>query len=385
MNGMVESVFAYVLVVLGAFYIAAIAALRVGLRALAARSQQNNSLQAPQQLPFISIVISARDEEHTIHRLIACLVQQDYPREKFEVIFVDDRSQDGTWGILEAASREHPFVKAVRINDVLPGFAPKKRALDMAIRNARGEVILLTDADCTPPATWARTMVGSYHDGVAGVVGYSPYRFDTPVPQLVQGMLALDYFSLFALAAASSGLGKALTASGTNFSYRRQTYLDIGGFESVKGMISGDDDLFVNEVTRRKAGKFSFALDPQSYVPAAAPKSWRQFWNQRIRYASKGRHYGGAMTIGLIAVYLLNLCIIAGLVAPPFGVSGLLWTTLAVWGAKSMMELSLLRHAAELFHEQRLLKFFLPTVVLHPLYVTVFGFLGLFAKFTWKG
>ena len=367
-----------------AFYCLALVALYLGFRGLCRQLPASPSTLSKAELPSVSVIVAARNEERNISRLISCLTSQDYPREKLEIILVDDRSEDGTWNAIEAAAKQYAFVKALRITDTLPDFAPKKRAIDTAIRSAQGEMILLTDADCTPPPKWVQTMVAYYQDGVAGVISYSPYRFDSPIPPLVRGMLALDYFSIFAVAAASSGLGWALTASGTNLSYRKQIFLDIGGFEPIKGIISGDDDLFLHEVIRKKLGTFTFALDPQAFVPAAAPTSWRQFWNQRIRYASKGRHYGGAKTAGLLAVYVFNLCIVLGLASGIAGISNVFWFSLALWAGKSLAEFIFLFHAARRFNETALLTFFLPTAILHPFYITVFGFLGLFAKFRWK-
>lgn len=379
---MVETVFLFVLIGLAVFYAAALMVLRGGLRKLSARMLPLESNHTP---PLVSIVVAARNEAHNLPRLLSSLTAQDYPAEKLEIIVVDDRSEDETWSLLEEAARRHTNIISLRVTDVLPTVAPKKRALDLAIRSAKGEIILLTDADCTPPPTWARTMVQYYRDGVAGVVGYSPYRFDVPLPALLKGMLALDYFSLFAVAAASSGYGRMLTASGTNFSYRRQVYFTAGGFESIKQWVSGDDDLFLHEIQKKKLGTFVFALDPLAYVPAAAPTSWRQFWHQRIRYASKGRHYGLEMTAGLVAVFLFNLLLVGGIGAGFFFSDNLLLSVSALWFAKLLLEASFLSHAAAMFQEQHLLRYLIPTAMAHPLYITLFGFLGLFAGFRWKG
>lgn len=379
---MVETVFLFVFIGLAVFSAAALMILRNGLRKLSDQVSQGESHRS---LLSVSIIVAARNEARNLPRLLSCLAAQDYPSDLLEIIIVDDRSEDETWSLLEEAAHRHARIIPLRVVDVLPGVAPKKRALDLAIRSAQGEIILLTDADCTPPPTWARTMVRYYQDGVAGVVGYSPYRFDVPVPALLKGMLALDYFSLFAVAAASSGYGRTLTASGTNFSYRKQVYLDAGGFESIKQWISGDDDLFLHEVQRKQLGRFVFALDPRAYVPAAAPTGWRQFWNQRIRYASKGRQYGVGMTSGLVAVYLFNLLLVGGVVTG-FSVSDdWLLSAGALWFAKILLEASFLSHAAELFQEQHLLRYFIPTAIVHPVYIILFGFLGLFAGFRWKG
>jgi cellulose synthase/poly-beta-1,6-N-acetylglucosamine synthase-like glycosyltransferase len=379
---MVETIFLFVFIGLAVLYAAALMILRGGLRKLSAQIPQEESTSV---LPSVSIIVAARNEAHNLPRLLSSLMQQDYPPEKLEFIIVDDRSDDGTWSLLEEAARQHQQLRPLRVSDLQPGFAPKKRALDLAIRSARGEIILLTDADCTPPPSWTKAMVQYYRDGVAGVVGYSPYRFDRPLPRLLQGMLSLDYFSLFAVAAASSGYGRTLTASGTNFSYRRQVFLDAGGFESIKHWISGDDDLFLHEVQRNGLGRFVFALDPGAFVPAAAPASWRQFWHQRIRYASKGRQYGLAMTTGLVAVYLFNLFLVGAVFLGIVGSRDLLLTGGALWVAKALFEASFLSHAAMLFREESLLRFFIPTAIVHPFYITLFGLLGLLGSFQWKG
>ena len=378
-----DTAFLFLATLLTALYAAALFVLRSGLRKLAADQPRTQDSPSGSHLPVLSIVISARNEENNLPRLLPCLFAQDYPHEKLEIVIVDDRSEDSSWEFLQRAAGEHGNLKILLVTDLLPDFAPKKRALELAIRSARGEIILLTDADCTPPQTWARAMVGWYEDGVAGVVGYSPYRFERGQQGLIEGMLALDYFSIFAVAAASAGLGGAVTASGTNLSYRKQTFLDVGGFESIKQWISGDDDLFVHEVARRKMGKFVFALDPMAYVPAAAPTSWRQFWNQRIRYASKSLQYGPSMTLGLLAFYLLNLGLIVGIGLSVRDPS--LWLSIAaLWVAKAMFEMTFLSNAAGLFHEERLLSHFIPTALLHPLYISLFGLLGLFVNFRWK-
>lgn len=377
-----DTVFLFLLIGLAVFYAAALMILRSGLRKLSTQAPQGESHRA---LPSVSIVVAARNEAHNLPRLLSCLTAQDYPSGQLEIIIVDDRSDDATGSLLEEAARRHSHITPLRVTDLLPDVAPKKRALDLAIRSAKGEIILLTDADCTPPPTWARTMVQYYQDGVAGVVGYSPYRFDLPMPALLKGMLALDYFSLFAVAAASSAYGRTLTASGTNFSYRKQVYFDAGGFESIKQWISGDDDLFLHEVQQKQLGRFAFALDSRAYVPAAAPTTWRQFWHQRIRYASKGKQYGFGMTAGLVAVYIFNVLLVGGVVAGLFLSDDWLLSASALWLAKLLLEASFLSHAAELFQEQHLLRYFIPTAILHPLYIILFGFLGLFSGFQWKG
>ncbi|MBI4428806.1 MAG: glycosyltransferase [Ignavibacteriales bacterium] len=367
------------------FYAAVLLALMWGFSRLSRDIDKRSVPSLSAALPSVAVVVAARNEARNLPRLLSCLMQQEYPADRLQVIIVDDRSEDETWEILERAERDHSSLTALRITDLLPDFAPKKRALDLAIRSSESEIILLTDADCTPPPTWVRATVSYYRDGVNAVLGFSPYRFDARLPQLAEDMLSLDYFSLGAIAAASVGLGRPLTATGTNLSYRRSTFLQAQGFENIKRWVSGDDDLFIQRAVHEKLGGFSYALSPDAFVPAAAPSTWRQFWNQRIRYASKARQYDVEMIVGLVAVYLLNAFIVAGIVSVFMGQWSFFGLALAAWIIKAALEYVFLLQASRGFGQRQLLKYFLPTEIFHPLYVAVFGFLGLFARYRWKG
>jgi biofilm PGA synthesis N-glycosyltransferase PgaC len=366
-------------------YACILGVLWIGLVRMAARSRSGSrdrkSVESP---PAVSVVVAARNEEGNLPTLLSHLFDQDYPADKRETIVVDDRSEDASWSILQDARRQHPQLVTLRIDDLQPGYAPKKRALDLGIRHAHGEIILLTDADCSPPPTWVSTMVELHEEDVVAVAGYSPYEFRSRTPGLVRGMFSLDALSFAAVAAGSAWWGQPLTASGTNLSYRKDAYRTAGGFETVKEWLAGDDDLMMRQIARARAGKFAYAFDPKAHVPTQAPTTWRQFWNQRVRFGSKGRHHGFVTTLGIVAVYLFNVFIVAGIVAWFAGEREFAPSALAGWIVKSLVEFGFLRTASKAFGERHLLRYFLPTAVIHPIYITLFGGAGLFGKFRWK-
>lgn len=370
------------IVLLLAVYLSGLVILHLGMRRLVRQTRQQR--RPPHEWPSVAVIVAARNEAQNLPRLLTCLRQLDYPTGRLELCVVDDRSSDGTWALLQQAEQEIANFKAIRITDTRPDFGPKKRALAAGIRATHGEILLLTDADCSPPSTWVQAMVEHYQPDTAIVPGYSPYRFDTPVPQLLRGMLALDFFALATIAAATSGLGKPATAAGCNLSYRRSTYEQAGGFGPIQHWVSGDDDLFLQLVVRKKLGSYAYAYTPEAAVPGAAPARWQQFWHQRIRYASKSLHYNLPMTLALAAVYLLNLFCTATVPLALFGPPALAWLAAICWVAKSGGEYLFLRHAAAAFGENRLLKFFLPAALCHPPYIVLFAFLGAFSRFQWK-
>jgi cellulose synthase/poly-beta-1,6-N-acetylglucosamine synthase-like glycosyltransferase len=365
-------------------YSAVIVWLSQGLRKLDNHNKNHISKRQDVPLPKVSVIVAARNEARNLPRLIHCLRMQEYPAEKIEFYIVDDRSGDESWQILNRAGKRFPNLNILQIKDTLPDYAPKKRALDRAIRASRGEILLLTDADCTPPPTWVRSMVNQYDEKTVMVPGYSPYRFDFSVPKIVKGLLALDYFSLAAVAAGAIGRGFPLTAAGCNLSYRRETYFEAGGFEPIRRWISGDDDLFLLSVARQKPGRMIYALAPASFVPCAAPSSLKQFWHQRIRYASKGLHYSLPVTAGLLAVYVLNVMLALAIPAFFAGYTSFALGGFFVWVIKSVLEYFFLKQGAAIFSEKKLLRYFFPTTIIHPFYITVFAFLGACSRFEWK-
>lgn len=338
-----------------------------------------------QNLPTVSVIIAARNEERNLPRLLQHLQQLDYPQEKLEICIVDDRSSDNSVALLQAAKERMPYLKVLHVRDQIKDFAPKKRALDMAIRATHGEIILLTDADCSPPPTWIHATLACYKEESAGVIGYSPYRFDKPMPKFLQKMLSLEFFSVAAVAAASAGLGTPATAAGCNLSYRRRTYQRAKGFDGIRHWISGDDDLFILKVAEQKIGTWSYGLSPEAFVPAAAPSTWRAFWNQRIRYAGKGAHYALPFVMLLVAVYLFNVLLAVSLPALLAGFTAFAFASLLAWLVKSIFEWRFLNKVAKIYRNRDLLKYYLPTALLHPFYIVLFGFMGTFSKFTWRG
>jgi cellulose synthase/poly-beta-1,6-N-acetylglucosamine synthase-like glycosyltransferase len=379
----VMSALGILLAILLLFYVGALLWLSMGFHRLRRRSVPG--IRPEEGVPRVSVIVAARNEEANLGRLLSCLRSQQYPSDAIEFLIADDRSSDHTPELLAAAGAGWDNLRVLRIEDVQEGFAPKKRALDAAIRNSRGDILLLTDADCSPPPTWVRAMVGSFGERTAMVIGFSPYRFDRQVHPLLRGMLALEYFSLMAVAAGAAGAGFPLTATGTNLAYRKTAYEAVGGFGGFRHWVSGDDDLLMHQMRRKGAGEISFALSPEAAVPAAAPTTVRQFWHQRTRYASKGLAYDRPVTAGLMAVYALNALLAAGAILGPLSGTMPALAVAVAWGIKTLAELGFLFPAARTWQCASLLRFLLPTALLHPFYVTLFGLLGTIGSFEWKG
>ena len=346
------------------------------------RRRQEMSRERSSKLPTVSVIVVARNEEVHLPHLLTALAAQDYPPEQMEFCVVDERSTDCTRELLEQFCAQQRNATCLSMTDVLPHFAPKKRAIDAAIRATSGEIILLTDADAHPGPGWVREVVKHFAADVVMVCGYSPYY---PRKTACENILALEYFSLAAVSAATIGANRPMTCTGSNFAYRRSAYLAIDGFEGISHYVSGDDDLFLHKMHRARLGRIAYAGHGRIQAPVRAPASWGEFQAQRTRYASKGAHYEWQATVPLVGVYLLNFFLGVGVFSIFLGATKLFAFTLLCGTMKASSEYFLLKRAARWFCERPLLRWFIPAALLHPFYIVYFSTRAPFMKFTWRG
>jgi cellulose synthase/poly-beta-1,6-N-acetylglucosamine synthase-like glycosyltransferase len=368
------TIFGISLCALGALFALFILALFVGLlRPEGPRTQAK---------PSVSVVVAARNEEQQIGACLAALVAQDYPRDKLQIIVVDDRSEDGTAAIVNEVAASHPQVELLRVTACPSNWSPKKHALATGVAHARGELILCTDADCQPPPTWVSGMVSYFTPGVGLVAGFSPTTHG-PGSRLAKRLLEMDDLALACVAAGSMGVGVPLTCGGSNLAYRKEVYEQVGGFSGVEHLLSGDDDLFLHKV-RITAWRTHYARDLGTVVPSGGPRSFRQFRHQRTRHASKGFFYAPWMIALLVLIYLFHCGLLAALPAALLGLlqPGMLTIAYALaW----VPEFLLVGWGAFLFRRRYLLPYLPLAALLYIPYIVVFAAWGTLGNFSWKG
>ncbi len=331
---------------------------------------------------FVSVVVAARNEEKYVGNCLKALVTQSYAESAYEIIIVDDRSVDDTAAIVRKYAQRNHDVKLIQVKELSEKISPKKNALEAGIKAAKGEIILTTDADCLPAKEWIKTIVSYFEPDVGLVAGFSPTEFSDK-PSLFSKLFTLDSISLAALTASSFNTNKPLTVSGRNLAYRKSVFEQINGFEKINHHISGDDDLFLHKVVEETNWKLNYALDSRAVVRTRIPDNFRQFANQRIRHASKGRFYSTWLKMFLAGIYLFNLLLILLLPISIF-IPNIFILWLGAIGLKSICEFLFLFRFAAIFHYKKIFYIFPLAVLLHPFYVVVFGLWGQIGKFEWK-
>ena len=233
----------------------------------------------------VSIVVCAHDEAENLAELVPQLLSQDYP--EFEVIIVNDRSNDNTFDYLLEATQQHPRLRMVNVKETPERVNGKKYGLTLGIKAATHEWILLTDADCRPNSpNWIRRMSAHFTDDAKFVLGFSPYvrksgflnrfiRFETI-------LTAVQYFAF-------GWLGNPYMGVGRNLAYRKSLFLEQKGFNNFLHVTGGDDDLFVNMHARGRNTRLELASESQMY---SQPKTtWRSYYEQKVRHLSVGKRY----------------------------------------------------------------------------------------------
>ena len=219
----------------------------------------------------VSVVVCARDAYEQLTVLVPALLSQDYPN--FEVVIVNDCSDDETEEYLKDLERREPNIKAVQLRQHLNFFNGKKFPLSMGIKSASNDLIVLTDADCRPTTNqWLRSMVNCYDTNTEVVIGYPKYRNTGGLLNLLIRFDAIQNGMMYLSAALA---GKPYMGIGKNLSYRQRLFFRNKGFISHYTMAAGDDDLFISQVaTKRNTRVLIDAENAMACSPTTSPSAW---------------------------------------------------------------------------------------------------------------
>ena len=236
-----------------------------------------------EQLPAITIVVAARNEEENILTCLKSIDKVIYPDDKIEIIIVNDNSTDSTGQIIESFIKNKSKFKVIIPAGSIGPLKGKTNALANAIRISKGEIILTTDADCTVSPTWAKTIVSYYKDDVCFVGGFTTQEDKDPF----QGMQAVDFIYLLTVAAGTINYKRPLSCIGNNMSYRKKAYVEIGGYESLPFSITEDLNLLL-ALHKLNKYKIIYPIDEGSLVTSRACPDWKTLFWQKKRWGVGG-------------------------------------------------------------------------------------------------
>ena len=329
----------------------------------------------------VSVIVAARDEELNIGRTIEALIAQDYPKDLTEIIFIDDHSTDSTAEIV--ASYSNRGVKLIKLNENQALNSYKKKAIQTAIGSCSGDLIITTDADCVMGTKWLSSVVEFYQDKGYKMISSPVSYFEEKT--YFERLQSLEFLYLIGLGASTIGNKKPSTCNGANLAYEKATFYEVGGFQGIDDLASGDDELLLHKIAAKYPDKIGFLKNRSAIVYTHAKENLKSFIQQRKRWASKSTRYKNKAIIVLgVFVWVFNLSILANFITGLF-IPGFLTITIYQLIVKMILETLFLWDVTGFANKRRLLVLIPVLNVLHILYIVYIGIAGNSGKYNWKG
>jgi 1,2-diacylglycerol 3-beta-glucosyltransferase len=323
--------------------------------------------------PPLTILVAARNEAHNIGRCLETLLAQDYPAERLQIIAVDDDSDDATLEIMHEASREHGGrLSIVRTHEEESHARGKARAIAQGIDHATGEIILLTDADCIAPPTWARAAIEHFVDGVDAFGGFTVIRASDTFSAVQQ----LDWIHLQSLAAGGLAFNVPLGVIGNNFGFRRDAYERVGGYRAVGFSVTEDYALF--RAMHNRGSTVVFPCTPDTEMQTQPCATLSEVLRQKQRWSRGGMQTG---VRGWAVLIIAAIMMIALLVAPFVSLTA--WA--GVWLTKFTFDLAVMTPTLARLGRLASLRYFLLFQFYFVAQALVVPFLLMNPTVVWKG
>jgi cellulose synthase/poly-beta-1,6-N-acetylglucosamine synthase-like glycosyltransferase len=361
---------------LGIFYLGFLAKILSGLKKVSQISFSN------EKKPFVSVIVPFRNESDVILKCLRSLETQKYPTEKYEILFVDDFSEDDS--VLKLTSEKQlAETKILSVPNEYQTLSPKKRCIKYGIENAKGEIILTTDADCLHQKNWIAAMVSTFDEStgfVSGLVKFSDAK------KLFGKIQQLEFGGLVLTGAGLIGTGSPTICNAANIAFRKDAFDFVGGYDDNQHLSSGDDEFLMQKIAKSDKYKVQFLFSENAVVETEANRSVSGFIQQRKRWASKGLFYNDKMLIlKLIFIYFFFLSLPVQLLLGLILHSIFLYSFIIMVLGKVILEYLILKKGIPLLYRFMEFPVFVFAEILHVPYIILAGFAGALGNFEWKG
>jgi len=342
-----------------------------------------------------SIVIPFRNEAEHLPDLLKSIETLNYPKHLFEIIFVDDDSDDDSFEIIKTNLKTRPFngvyaersrstqLAIVVIQNDRKTNSPKKDAITSAIKKAKHDWIITTDADCTLPQFWLDSF-DEYIQKNNAICMAAPVAYNNSHSFLNRFQI-LDILSLQGATIGGFGINKPFLCNGANLAYKKSIFIEVNGFEGNTSIGSGDDIFLLEKIARKQPKRLHYLKCEQAIIKTQSQPNWADLLSQRVRWAAKTSAYNnwfGKLT-GLV-VLLMNALIVIVLLLSIIGVLNFK-TLFYILFIKFNIDFFLIYKSASFFNQKSILKSYIFGFLLYPFFSVYVTCISSFSGYKWKG
>lgn len=316
----------------------------------------------------LSLIIPVRNEASSLPQLLADLSGQSLDKHKYEIIIVDDASEDASPEIIKNYRNNIPDLKIING----PGQG-KKKALEAGLKEAEGNYIITTDADCRVQSTWLEEMCYAIEKNEPDMLIGAVNIINTG--GLFNRFVQLEFLALQGVTEAFARIGRPVMCNGANLCFRKP---DINNYpEIVKDKLPSGDDIFLMEKYKKESKKIRWTDREGTFVETKGADSLRDFFRQRARWSSKSIYYTDPLLIAIaLLVFLSSSVIVATIISAIF--YSYLWPAVALmYILKTIPDICILSYMCRKRKRQYLLGIIVPAQLLYPFYIVSAGTAGL--------
>lgn len=326
---------------------------------------------------FASIIIPVRNEARNIERLIRSISKGSIDDSKFEIIVIDDHSEDQTKTILESLVNE---IETLSYAPLPNGQTGKKAAIAFGVSLAKGDLIVCTDGDSEVAEGWLNEYKKAYSSGAK--MAFGPVKLFNEAKTRWIDLLNLELAALVGVGAATLKMGRPTMINGCNYSFSKELFLEVGAFEGNDHIASGDDEFLLRKIYRQDPDKVQFLKTHNALVVSEPPVNGNAFYHQRRRWASKWKLHQDLFSM-IVPVFIF--CIYSVL---SWLVIDMILTANAigfyVFAAKLMVDFLFVHQVSKVQERKVSVVSFILLQIIYPFYVVFFGVASNFGTYRWR-
>ncbi|MDJ0644340.1 MAG: glycosyltransferase [Flavobacteriaceae bacterium] len=329
-----------------------------------------------------SILIAFRNEEHSLTGLLDSLKSLEYPQDQFEVIFIDDASDDDSVKVIQNILDDNQNDIKI-INNIRKSDAPKKDAINTGIQEARFDWIITTDADCIVPKYWLK-MFDSFLQKNDPELIVGPVIYGTSLSFLDCFQL-LDILSLQGATIGGFGIKKPFLCNGANLCYSKAIFTAVNGFKGNENVASGDDIFLLEKVQKKYPDKVLYLKSKDAIVTTKPVTTFKELLQQRIRWAAKSTRYKNRFSkLVALSVFGMNALLILLFILSVLAYFNWLYIVF-FFLIKFLIDAILLFKTASFFNQKRVLLQYIASSFIYPFFSMFVAIASLNSSYQWKG